>query len=130
MCWFISQSFLHISMLYVGFVCALNSCTEGSAGSVASPCHRLNICSMDFATETVTSFCVSCILGHIWKEKASGSVARIVFPIRPSLSHGARAPSCVSCVPWLAVRLLVPVVCVPAAGSSPERLSYPPWTAC
>lgn len=91
---------------------------------------QLSIGSTDSAIETVTSFCMSWILGHIWKEKVSGSAARTVSPIHPSLSHGARAPSCESCVPWLVVLPLAPVVCVPAAGSSPGRLSYPPWTAC
>lgn len=66
---------------------------------------------------TVTSFCVSCVLGRIWKEKASCFVARTVFPIRLSLSHDALALSCVSCVPWLVVLPPVPVVCVPAVGS-------------
>lgn len=91
---------------------------------------QISICGMDSAIETVTSFCVSCARGHIWRGKASGSAARTVFPIHPSLSHAAHAPSCVSCVPWLVILPLAPVVCVPAAGSSPERLFYPPWTAC
>lgn len=103
------------------------SCAEGSVRCFP----QLSTGSVDsvIEIETETSFC-SCVLGHIWKEKASGSVGRTVFPIHPSLSHVSHAPSCVSCAPWLVVLPLAPVFCFPAAGSSPERLFYLPWTAC
>lgn len=87
------------------------------------------------------------------KRRASGSDnCNTQIPNRP-LIHTQILTSCVFCVPWLVALPLAPVkqthinegrcrikeslflhghthtpvVCVPAAGSSPELLFYPPW---